>query len=385
MVKRVLHIVNNKMGYGGIETLLMNIYRNIDTTKIQFDFAVTSREPGEYDKEIIKRGGRIFYIPSRRESLKNYEKNWDDFFYKYQKEFNAIHMHVSSLTDITPLKIAKKYNIKNRFIHSHNTYQKGIIHNILNKIHRLNVNKYATKLFACSSEAGRYCFGNRSFGIIKNGINTDLYKYSLEKRIQVKKEIGFKENETSLVHVGRFMEQKNHTFLIDVFYELLKKDNNFVLYLIGDGELKRKIENKVKYLNIEDKVKFLGLRNDVNLILQGMDIFLLPSLHEGLPVVGIEAQASGLECIMSENISKEVKITNLVHFLPINDVKEWVDLILDKKNYVRKDVQEKIIQQGYDIKQTTKKLEKLYIKYKGKKKWKNWYLLYYQYIMQKNI
>ena len=125
--------------------------------------------------------------------------------------------------------------------------------------------------------------------------------------------------------------KKNHTFLIDVFYELLKKDNNFVLYLIGDGELKRKIENKVKYLNIEDKVKFLGLRNDVNLILQGMDIFLLPSLHEGLPVVGIEAQASGLECIMSENISKEVKITNLVHFLPINDVKEWVDLILDKK------------------------------------------------------
>ena len=362
MVKRVLHIVNNKMGYGGIETLLMNIYRNIDTTKIQFDFAVTSREPGEYDKEIIKRGGKIFYIPSRRESLKNYKKNWDDFFYKYQKEFNAIHMHVSSLTDITPLKIAKKYNIKNRFIHSHNTYQKGIIHNILNKIHRLNVKKYATNLFACSSEAGRYCFGNKKFEVIKNGIDSKKYIYNVETRNEIRKMLNIPEEVFAFVHVGRFSEQKNHTFLIDIFKEIYNRNQDARLFLVGDGGLKESIETKVRELQLQDKVIFLGKRDNVNEILQAMDAFLLPSLHEGLPVVGIEAQAAGLPIYISDTVSPEVKITDLVTFYPLQESPEnWAKNILDTiETKKRINTQSQIIQAGYDIVNTAKILEQYY-------------------------
>ena len=362
MVKRVLQIVNNKMGYGGIETLLMNIYRNIDTSKIQFDFIVTSEEKGEYDDEILKKGGKIYHIPSRRKSLSNYKKNWNEFFKENSNKYNTIHMHVSSLTDITPLQIAKKYNIKNRFIHSHNTYQKGILHNILNVIHRLSISAYATRLFACSYDAGKYCFGNKKFEIIKNGIDSKKYIYNIETRNEIRKMLNIPEEVLAFVHVGRFSEQKNHTFLIDIFKEIYDRNQDARLFLVGDGGLKGAIENKVKDLQLQDKVIFLGTRDNVNEILQAMDAFLLPSLHEGLPVVGIEAQAAGLPIYISDTVSPEVKITDLVTFYPLQEYSQnWAKNILDTiETKKRINTQPQIIQAGYDIVNTAKILEQYY-------------------------
>ena len=360
-MKRVLHVIQ-KMGYGGIETLIMNIYRNIDRTKIQFDFAKNTEEKGEYEEEIEKLGGKIYKLPKRRNHFLFYKKAWNQFFKEHQGEYSTIHMHVSSLTDIQPLISAKKYGVKNRLIHSHNTFQKGILHNILNRVHRVYIRKYATKLLACSTEAGEYCFGNQKFEVIKNGIDSKKYIYNDDTRKKIRSMLNMPEEILALVHVGRFSEQKNHTFLIDIFKEIYNRNKNARLFLVGDGVLKESIETKVKELKLQDKVIFLGTMDNVNEILQAMDAFLLPSLHEGLPVVGIEAQAAGLPIYISDTVSPEVKITNLVTFYPLQESAEnWAKNILntiDTKK--RSNTQSQIIQAGYDIVNTAKTLEKYY-------------------------
>lgn len=360
-MKRVLHVVH-KMGYGGIETLIMNIYRNIDRNKIQFDFATNTEEKGEYEEEIEELGGKIYRLPKRRNHLLYYKKAWNQFFAEHQGEYTAIHMHVSSLTDIQPLVSAKKYGVKNRFIHSHNTFQKGTLHNILNRVHRVYIRKYATRLLACSTEAGKYCFGNKKFEVIKNGIDSKKYIYNIETRNEIRKMLNIPEEVLAFVHVGRFSEQKNHTFLIDIFKEIYDRNQDARLFLVGDGGLKGAIENKVKDLQLQDKVIFLGTRDNVNEILQAMDAFLLPSLHEGLPVVGIEAQAAGLPIYISDTVSPEVKITDLVTFYPLQEYSQnWAKNILDTiETKKRINTQPQIIQAGYDIVNTAKILEQYY-------------------------
>jgi glycosyltransferase involved in cell wall biosynthesis len=351
------------MGYGGIETLLMNIYRSVDRNKIQFDFAVHTHEAGEYDDEIRKLGGNIYYFPKRGKHFINYRKKWKEFFKNHDKEFSAVHMHVSSLTNIEAIKMAKKYKIEKRFIHSHNTYQKGIIHNIFNVYHRISVDKYATKLLACSTEAGKYCFGNKKFELIKNGILAKEYEYNFETRKRMREQLKIEENHIAFVNVGRFFEQKNHTFLIEIFKEILKNNKNAYLFLVGEGNLREQINQKVKNLNIEKNVIFLGTRNDVKDILQAMDIFLLPSLHEGLPLVGIEAQASGLPVYTSNTVSPELKITDLVSFYSLEDNAEvWADNIMNSmKKFKRHSYYDELVKSGYDIDNTANLLEKYYI------------------------
>ena len=358
---RVLQVIR-KMDYGGAETLIMNIYRTIDKDKIQFDFLVSAK--GEYDEEIKKLGGNIYYTPTRRQGIVKYKKAYKEFFRGNAKKYNAIHYHCSSLSNIYPLKLAKKYGIKNRFIHSHNTFQEGIMHNILNTVNKSVINKYATKMLACSTEAGNYVFGNNSFEIIKNGIQAKKYEYNEEIREKKKKELGLNEEEMTLIDVARFSEQKNHDFLIDIFYEVSKKQENSKLILIGEGPLEEKIKNKIKKLNIDDKVIILKKRNDVNEILQTADIFVLPSLFEGLPLVGIEAQASGLPIITSDTVSKELAITDLVNFYSLNeDAKSWADEIIKMNNKKeRKQTFKEIQRAGYDIEATTAKLQSYYMK-----------------------
>ena len=308
----------------GIETFIMNIYRNIDKNKIQFDFAVHTQQKGEFDDEIIAMGGNIYYFPSRNKGLFNYIKTWKKFLRENAKKYNAIHMHVSSLTTILPIKLSKKYNINNRIVHAHNTCQKGIIHKILGNINIYRIKKYATNLFACSSEAGKYVFGNNKFELMHNGIDIQKYTYNEMQRKSVRKLLNLKENELAIVHVGRFAEEKNHEFLVDIFYEIIKANADAKLFLVGEGVLQNKIKDKVNDLKLSNKIIFLGKRNDINKLLNGMDIFIFPSKYEGLPVSLVEAQASGILIFASESISHEIKITDLIHFISLKeDAKEW--------------------------------------------------------------
>lgn len=360
-MKKILHVVN-KMGYGGIETFLMNVYRSIDTNKVKFDFAVHTTDEGEYDKEIRELGGQLYYFTSRRNSIYKYYKDWNNFLKKNADKYVAIHMHVSSLTTILPLVLAKKYNIKNRIIHAHSTFQQGTFHKILSEINKKRIKRYATKLLACSTEAGNYVFG-KEYENINNGIDSEKYKFNIEKRKEKRKELEIEEHETAYVNVGRLIEIKNQKYLVNVFKEIYKKDNKSKLFIIGKGEQKESLEQQIKDLNLEKQVILLNGRNDIPEILQAMDIFILPSLYEGLPLVAIEAQTAGLKCFISKNISKEVKLTELVDFIDINkECKEIAQYIINNKEYDRKNIENEKLS-NYNIKNIAKYLvNEIYLK-----------------------
>ena len=361
-MKRVLQVVN-RMGYGGIEAFLMNIYRNINRKEIRFDFAVHTNQKGEYDDEIKKMGGNIYYFTSRGKSIGKYYKDWNNFLKENAKNYSAIHMHVSSLTTILPLVIAKKYKIKYRIIHAHNTYQKGKLHEILSKINKTRIKKYATRLLACSSEAGNYVFGNNNYEKINNGIDLEKYQFNKEKRNEMRKRLGVEEKDTVYINIARLTEEKNQSYLIDVFKQISLKEKNSKLLIVGKGHLKEDLEEKIKKENLEKKITLFNGRNDIPNLLQAADVFILPSLYEGLPVVAIEAQAADLKCFISKNVSPEVKLNDSLEFLDItNTEKETAKLILENKMHERNNVTGEKIKE-YDIVRISKYLlDQIYTK-----------------------
>ena len=354
-MKRVLHVVN-RMGYGGIETFLMNVYRNVNKNKIQFDFAVHTHIPGDYDEEIKKMGGNIYYFTSRRKNIIKYYNDWKKFLKENSNKYVAIHMHVSSLSTITPIVLSKRYKIKNRIIHAHSTLQEGKIHEFLNTKNKKRVNKYTTKLLACSKTAGDYVFGNNEYKIVNNGIDIEKFKFDKNKRKEIRKKFDIRDNETVYINIGRLIELKNQKYLLNIFKEIYNKDKLSKLFIIGKGELKSVLENKINELNLKEQVILLENRNDISDILQGMDIFILPSLYEGLPIVAIEAQSSGLKCFISKNVTQEVKVTDLVEFIDINnDYRDVAKQIMKNKNYVRENKESKELL-NFDIKNVSKYL-----------------------------
>lgn len=362
---RVLHCVYG-MNRGGIETFIMNVYRNIDRSKIQFDFLVHTKQKCHYDDEIKSLGGRIFYIPSRREGLIKNLYKINEFFKKHN-EYRIIHVHRSSLSDINVLKIAKKHGIPYRIIHGHSTRTDGnLIHDILHKINKLFIKNYANIFFACSNSAAKWMYTkkiykNRLYQVINNGIEVEKFSFNRKIRELKRKEFGIENDKFVIGHVGRFHPVKNHDFLIDVFKEIYGQDKKTILLLVGDGELKTKIENKIKKEGLNNNVIFAGVRSDVNEILQAIDIFVFPSIYEGFPVTLVEAQTSGLPCVVSDSITKEVKLTDKMFFLTLSKT-EWVNKILQiKANFNRQDESEKIVNKNFHIRTIAKYLEELYL------------------------
>jgi glycosyltransferase involved in cell wall biosynthesis len=357
---RVLHVVVN-MNRGGAETLIMNLYRNIDRTKVQFDF-LTCRE-GVFDKEILELGGEIHRIPYITEvgHLK-YIKSLEQFFYLHSN-YRIIHSHMNQMSGFV-LNAAKKSNIPIRIAHSHSTRSGG---GILAKLYRYYagslIKSSATNYLACSRDAAKWLFGGiEEITIIKNGIDSIKFKYSDDVRKSVRRELELNKETLVIGHVGRFTFEKNHCFLIEVFSELIKTKPNTILLLAGDGKLKTDIEKKINDLNLINKVKFLGVRGDVNHILQAVDLFLFPSLYEGLPVTLIEAQGAGLPCIISDTITKEVDLgMGLINYLSISDVKGWVEKIQEFEYEASRSIQvTNLSDKGYNIRDTANRILELY-------------------------
>lgn len=375
-MKRVLHIVNI-MNRGGLETFIMNVYRKIDRTKIQFDFMVHSNIRGEFDDEIESLGGIIFRITSRRENIVKNRKELELFFYKHP-EYTIVHQHSSSLSYLTPLKIAKKHKVPTRIIHSHSSKLSG---NKLNYLtHYFNqflLNNISTDNFACSKLAAKWLFGknnylNDNYRIINNGIDIEEYKFDILKRNKIRKEFKIENNIKVIGHVGRFTYPKNHSYLIDVFNELSKIEKKTKLILVGSGRLKEEIQSKVEELNLSEKVLFLGQRSDVADILSAMDVLVFPSHYEGLPVSLVEAQATGLRVLASQNITEEIKLTNLLEFMSIHiSPQKWAIEIKNINNYTRKDTHSEIKNHNYDINQVVKKLEYFYLNVDKRERGKN--------------
>lgn len=368
MCIRILHVVGI-MARGGTETLIMNLYHQMDPEKVQFDFVVHGDEKGEYEDQINSMGGRIFRVP--RYQGKNhlaYVKWWKDFFQKH-REYDVIHGHMRSTAAIY-LKIAKKQN-RITIAHSHNTGSRGgCVAKAVKSVYQYPLRYIADYFFACSMDAGIWLFGEKvckssRFRILNNAIDTERFAFDNSLREKKRLELGV-DGEFVIGHVGNFAHQKNHSFIVDIFEEVCKKDKACTLVLIGGGDpkIQREIENKVKDSKLETKTRFLGSRADVNEYLNAFDLFLFPSLHEGLGIVAIEAQANGLPCVLSDVIPREVEVTNQVTFLPLStSAGEWAKEILVHKNNgcQRESRQKEIIAAGYDIKEIANGLADFYM------------------------
>lgn len=368
MYKKPIRIaqIMGKMNSGGVESIVMNYYRNIDKNLIQFDFIVDEDSKNIPYSEIESMGGRVILIPPYQNII-SYIRTLKSIL--KLNGYKVVHSHLNALS-IFPLYAAKKSNVPVRIAHSHTSGskkegKKNLVKNILRPFSKI----YSTHYFCCSELAGRWLFGNRSYSrgsvtLINNAIDIDKFTYNYTIRSDFRRELNISDDTLVIGHVGRFVKVKNHDFLIDIFSEIYKKNKNSLLILVGDGELAEKIENKVKKLNLEQNVKFLGIRSDINKIMQGMDIFLMPSLYEGLPVVGVEAQASGLLCILSDSMTKETKVIESTEFLSIEkSASEWSDFIYNKyKSFKRRDTRKDIIKANFEIKNEAGKLESKYLK-----------------------
>lgn len=360
MPVRVLHIVTY-MGCGGLETMLMNYYRNIDRSKVQFDFLTHRDFEAYYDAEIKSLGGKIFHLPKLNPFSNDYFNKLNQFF-KEHTEYKIVHSHLDCMAGI-PLKYAKMNGVPVRIAHSHNSNQVKDSKYLLKLLYKRNITKYATQLFACSHDAGNWMFGTDEFSVLNNAIDAQKYVCNTEIGLKMRNAFGIRDDELVVGHIGRFCEQKNHSFLIDIFSELVKINQNSKLLLVGEGELQDNIRNKVNKLGLSDKVIFAGLRDDVPQVLQAIDVFVLPSLFEGLGIVNIEAQAAGVHCLISDKVPIECKKTkDLVVQLSLESgAKYWAENILKYKNSQRINTFEEIKNSGFDIKENADRLCDFYL------------------------
>ena len=349
------------MNYGGVEMVVMNYYRHIDRTKVQFDFFALEGSAVPQREEIEQLGGRVYIVP-KYTHLPEYEKEIVRLF--KQNQYKIVHSHMNTLS-VFSLWGAKKAGIPNRIAHNHSTAGKGETKkNIIKYALRPFAKIYPTKLCACSRYAGEWLYGkNAEFQVFNNAIDLSRYSYDPQKAAAVRKELGL-EDKFVVGHIGRFCYQKNHDFLIDIFNELHKQRQEAVLLLIGEGELEQDIRNKVKELGLTDSVRFMGKQKDTSEFYQVMDCFVLPSRYEGLPVVGVEAQAAGVPCVMADVVTPETKILESTAFVsPEESAVNWVMAILEStSHYQKKDTSIEMRKAGFDIEVEAQKLLKFYEK-----------------------
>lgn len=344
---RVLQVVTD-MSRGGLETLLMNYYRQIDKNLIQFDFLVHRENKCEYDDEIELLGGKIYRFPILNPFSSSYKRALGIFFDEHP-EYQIVHVHQDCLSSVI-LKVAKEHGVKVRIAHSHNSSQNKDIKYPIKLFYRQFIPKYATALLACGKAAGDWMFQGSDYQILNNAIDAKLYTFHEEKRKTIRNIFGISQGENVIGHVGRFSPPKNHSFIIDIFNEVQKKIPA-KLILVGEGNFKKDIEDKVRRMGLDKKVIFTGVRSDVADLLQAMDMFLFPSIYEGLPLTIVEAQAAGLPCLISEKVPIECKKTNLVKQLKLSDgAKSWAEAVIRECRIERRNTYEEICKAGFDIK-----------------------------------
>ena len=365
---RILHVVSGLECGNGVMNIIMNYYRNIDKKKIQFDFLywLDDERSKTYTNEIKELGGNIYYIRKPRLNKNSYSEI-KNFFKRYASNYKALHLHEVYLNMIIA-PMARKYGIKHIIAHSHTTKYSDIkLNAIRNRMLCLPL-KYNTDIYlACSKAAGEFLYGKKyvqsgKVKVIKNAIDCEKFRYKEEVRREKRKEFNV-EDKFVVGHIGRFNEQKNHEFLVDIFFEIYNKNKKSVLMLVGDGPLIEKIKSKVNKLKITDHVLFLGQRTNVEELLQVMDTFILPSLFEGLGIVLIEAQSTGLSCIASDVVPIDVKVTNQVSFINLKQTADlWAEFaLMNFKKSKRYDCSKDVHKAGYDIKLQTGQLEDLYL------------------------
>lgn len=360
---RVAQIIGKWVG-GGVESVVMNYYRHIDRSKIQFDFICDNDSTNIPYKEIEELGGNVILVPPYQKVF-----NYHSELKKVLKEgqYQIVHSHINVLS-VFSLYAAKRAGVKVRIAHSHSTTNKREKKkNLLKQILRPFSKFFATDYMCCSELAGRWLFGDKEYNegnvyLLNNAIDLSQFKYNELIQKQKRFELGISDTTLVIGHIGRFVKQKNHSFLIDIFDEIHKKENDSILLCVGNGPLLENVKKKVSNLSLDDCVLFLGQRNDVRELYQVFDAFVLPSLYEGLPVVGVEAQATGNLCFLSDDMTKETKILDSTVFMPLDEsASKWAKKILEKsKKFKKHDTVFEVSNYGFNIDTEACKLEKKY-------------------------
>lgn len=359
---RVLHIASS-LDRNGTETFIMNVYRNIDRSKVQFDFLVCKITEEGYEREARELGARIYHYHPRRDGLMKHFKSLYSFFSRHAGEYDVVHYNSNSFTSALPLRMAKYFNVGIRVAHSHSTSTRGLHHRVLHRLNRMKIRSLATHYVACSEAARKWGFARsgvlKKSEIVSNGIETGKFCFNPSVRVEIRKELGI-ENKFVVGHVSNFLPVKNHPFMLEILSELKKLIPEATLLFVGDGNRRLFIEKLACEKGMEDSVIFTGIRHDVNRLLQGMDIFLFPSFFEGLPFAVVEAQASGLPVFASDTLPPEIAVTNLITFLSLeSSAYEWAKKIAEVKNqeFDRTSISEL---KAFDINTTCRQLMKIY-------------------------
>lgn len=362
---RILHMIGS-LNVGGSQSMIINLHRAIDKSRAQFDYIID--HPGHlYYADIVKKlGGKIYEMPTfTGKNVFKVRKAWKNFFIDHP-EYKILHSHVRSYASLY-LPIAKKAGLKT-IIHSHSTSNGKGLGSVVKSIMQYPLRWQADHFFGCSREAGEWLFGKKvvnseKYHILQNAIDTEQYRFNPEIRKEYRDKFGLGDKKT-FIHVGRFHPAKNHTFLLNLFTEIQKRDANTVLLLAGDGELRSAIENQIAELNLQKDVLLLGSRSDVPQLLMAADCFLFPSVWEGFGMVAVEAQAVGLPCICSDSIPESVKVGKKCRFISTNNMDDWIDVALmmvSKKEYFEKnDTFVDVINAGFDIKASALSLTTFY-------------------------
>lgn len=357
---RVLHILTG-LASGGAESFIMNMYRHIDRSKVQFDFLLRSSD-NVYSEELEAMGSKVYVTASFPSHFIKNAIETSRFFKEHS--YDIIHVHANALLYTYALSCAKRNGVKCRIIHSHNT---AMAHMKLLPIHNANrkrITSLATDYFACSDDAGRWMFPE-DFMVIPNAIDLNAFSFDNQKRENIRRDLGIGKDDFVIGHIGRYTPQKNHTFLLDIFAEVIKRKPNSRLLLLGDGELRRDMEEKATNMQLQDQVIFLGARKNVSEIINAFDIFVFPSTYEGLAVAMLEAQANGLHIVCSDMISNQTVLTSYVKKLSLSDgAPVWADHIVNA-DPTRNDAGDSLVRAGFEVCSAAKNLQEFYLSKAG--------------------
>lgn len=355
---RILQIVSSLNQGSGVLNVVKNWHHHIATSKVQFDYLYFGLPLVSAQSEIEALGGHAYYIPFSFQHPAQFLRESYQFFKTHR--YKTIHSHFTSLNFFF-FPLAKLFGTKNIIQHVHGTkWSDKKLNGWRNYLMLHAVWPLITHKLACSQAAGKFWYG-KNFTVINNGIDVEKFDYNPAMRAKIRKELGL-ENNFVIAHVGRFSPEKNHTFLLDVFTEVVKQESSARLVLVGGGPLERKIKNLVIQKNLQNKVVFLGVRKDITALYQAFDVFVLPSFHEGMPVVAPEAQAAGLPCIFSDTITPEVRLLPHSCMLSLKDSPaKWAQHILAVKGQPRSSGKEALRAKGFDIRQTAKQIQDFYL------------------------
>jgi glycosyltransferase involved in cell wall biosynthesis len=358
-MKRILVIITTAFtATGGLASVMLNYYRSLDKKGVQIDFASTNTITPDLNDEIQKNGSKYYQLPKR----KNIIRYWKAVKC-LSRNYDVVHLHANSSTAVIELSAAKNAGVPKRIHHNHTSKTQHPFINAL--LHPMFMHSF-TDAIACSQLAGDWLFGKNNYKILRNAINIAKFEYNNDARVLIRNEFGIKEEDFVVGHIGKFMDAKNHEFLIKVFAEYHLKHPNSKLLLVGDGEWRSKVESWVADSGCADSIILAGLRSDIPAIVQAMDIFVFPSIYEGMPLTVLEAQASGLPCLISSNVTNDVNIGQDVKMKDLTDgVKDWADSIDSFDYALSREVRchnnyELITKAGYNIENEANELLKIY-------------------------